>query len=152
MGRVETSIEIARPQEAVFAYLTDLHNAKDWATELVDVTYDGELAEGTTGVDTRKLGRKEILMPWEVTTFDPPNRVVFEYGPPFPATAQFVFQPAGRGTRLTCATDLRPRGFWRLVAPVMVWEARKTDQVQFEKVKGILESRAANGSATRRGA
>jgi hypothetical protein len=152
VARVETSIEIHRPQEAVFAYLTDLHNAKEWATELVDVTYDGELAEGTTGVDTRKMGGKEILMPWEVTTFDPPNQLVFEYGPPFPATAQFVFQPTGRGTLLTCATELRPRGFWRLVAPVMVWEARKSDRVQFQNVKGILESRAGRGSVIRKGA
>ena len=34
MPTVETSIEIARPREEVFAYLTDRKNAKAWTTEL----------------------------------------------------------------------------------------------------------------------
>jgi uncharacterized protein YndB with AHSA1/START domain len=46
MARIETSVVIARPQEDVFAYLTDLRNAMEWSTELVDVAYDGELSEG----------------------------------------------------------------------------------------------------------
>lgn len=143
MAKVETSIEIARPQEEVFAYLTDLRNAKEWSTEFVDVTYDGDLAQGSTGADTRKMGRKEIVMPWTITAFDPPNRLVFEYTAPFPITADFSFRSTSTGTRVTCSMDLRPRGFWRLLGPLIAREGKKTDQAQFEKVKQILEGQRA---------
>lgn len=133
MPKVETSIEIERPREEVLAYLTDRRNAKAWSTELVDVTYDGELAKGTTGTDIRKVGRKEIVMPWTVTAFDPPNRVVFESTAPFPATADFTFRSTGDGTLLTCSMDQRPRGFWRLLGPLIAREGRKSDQAQFQK-------------------
>jgi uncharacterized protein YndB with AHSA1/START domain len=138
--QVETSVEIARPQEEVFAYLTDLENAKEWSTEFVDVTYDGELGQGTTGADIRRMGRKEVVMPWTITAFDPPSRVVFEYTAPFPVTAHFSFKPTGSGTLVTCSMDLRPRGFWRLLGPLLAREGKKTDRAQFEQVKRILES------------
>lgn len=141
MPQIETSLEIERPPEEVFAYLADLRNATEWSTGLVDVEYDGELAEGSSGIDTRKLGGRKIRMPWTVTAFEPPDRVVVEYGRPFPATAAFSFRSTGGGTLVTCATELRPRGFWRLLAPVMAREARKTDAAQFRKVKQILEGR-----------
>jgi hypothetical protein len=143
MPRVVTSIEIARPRDEVFAYLNDRRNAKAWTTEFVDVIYDGELAEGTTGTDIRRVGRKEIVMPWTVTAFDPPNRVAFESTAPFPATADFTFRSTGAGTLLTCSMDLRPRGFWRLLGPLIAREGKKSDRAQFQKVKQILEGRRA---------
>lgn len=152
MPRVETTVEIARPQEEVFAYLSDLRNAMEWTVELVDVSYDGVLALGTKGTDTRKMGGRELVMPWEVTAFRPPHRVVFEYGPPFPATADFSFRATGAGTLVTCAVDLRPRGLWRLLAPLMAREAKKTDKAQFEKVKRILEERRTGDPLVEKGA
>jgi carbon monoxide dehydrogenase subunit G len=146
MPRVQTSVEIARPREEVFVYLTDLDNAMEWTTGLIDVTYDGQLAEGTAGADTRLMGKKKIVMPWRVTAFDVPSRVRFEYSAPFPATADFTFRSTAAGTLVTCTADLRPQGLWRLLGPVMAREARKADQAQFNKVKEILE-----GASTTKG-
>jgi hypothetical protein len=36
------------------------------STEFVEVTYDGDLTEGTTGVGTRRMGRRNVVMPWSV--------------------------------------------------------------------------------------
>jgi hypothetical protein len=69
--------------------------------------------------------------------------VVFESTAPFPATADFSFRSTGAGTRLTCSMDLRPRGFWRLLGPLIAREGRKSDQAQFQKVKQILEGQRA---------
>jgi hypothetical protein len=142
MPRIETSIEIKCQQAEAFEYLTDLRNAPEWSSEVVDVSYDGELRKGTTGKDVRKMGRKEIVMPWTITAFEPTNRMVLEYGPPFPGTAEFSFRATATGTIVKCDTDLRLRGWWRLLAPVIAREARKADEVQFGKVKAILESRS----------
>lgn len=141
MVHIRTSIVIGRSPEETFDYLTDLSNANEWAVELVDVAYDGDLRPGATGVDTRRMGRKEVSMPWVVTTFERPRRIVFEYGEPFPATADFTFRAEDGGTRVTCHTDLRLRRGWRLLAPVFAAEAGKTDRTQFGKVKAILEAR-----------
>ena len=44
---------------------------------------------------------------------------------------------------VTCDTELRPRGLWRMLAPVMAAESKKIDAVQFQKAKEILEARSA---------
>ncbi len=143
MVHIRTTIVIRRPQEETFEYLTDLRNAKEWATELVDVTYDGELRLGATGVETRRRGSKEFRLPWTVTEYERPERLVLEFGPPLPATAEFTFRPEPGGTRFSCDTDLRLRGLWRLLTPVLAAEARDIDAAQFQKAKEILESRSA---------
>ena len=144
MVHIKTSIVIRRSQDETFAYLTDPRNAKDWSSELVDVTYNGDLTEGTSGADTRRMGRKEVVMPWIVTAYERPERIVFEYGRPFPATAEYSFRADQVGTVVTCDTELRPRGLWRMLAPLMAAEAKKIDAVQFQKVKEILEARSAS--------
>jgi uncharacterized protein YndB with AHSA1/START domain len=152
MTHITTSLVIRAPQDETFDYLTDLRHAQEWSTELVDVTYDGDLGAGTTGADTRRLGRRTVVMPWTVTAYDRPRRIVLEYGPPFPATAEFSFRPAEGGTQVTCDTDLRPRGLWRLLTPLMAAEARKSDAAQFQKVKAILEGRNDTGTWNSEGA
>ena len=147
MAHIRTSIVIRRPQEETFDYLTDLRNAKEWATEIVDVAYDGELRVGAKGVDTRRRGSKEFRLPWTVTAYQRPERLVLEFGQPVPATAEFTFQPEPGGTRVSCDTDLRPRGRWRLLTPVLAAEARHVDADQFQKAKEILESRTATVDA-----
>ena len=151
MAHIKTSIVILRPQDETFAYLTDPRNAKDWSSELVDVTYNGDLTEGTSGADTRKMGRKEVVMPWIVTAYERPERIVFEYGRPFPATAEFSFRADQGGTVVTCDSELRPRGLWRMLAPVMAAEAKKIDAVQFQNAKQILEARSATKDANGEG-
>lgn len=148
MARITTSVWIARAPADVFSYLTDLRNAKEWSTELVDVSYDGELARGTTGSDTRTMGRKQIVMPWRVTDFEPPKRLALSYEQPFPIDAAFVFEAGDGGTQVTCVTHLRPQGFWRLLAPILAWEGKKTDRVQFDRVKAILEGAAGTAAVT----
>ena len=150
MARIETSVTIARPQRAVFEYLTDLRNAKEWSTEVVDVTYDGQLGKGTTGSDIRRFGRKEMVMPWKVVSFASPDGMTIQYERPFPMTAEFSFQDLGGATRVSCSTDLMPRGWWRLLSPVLSLEGKKADRVQFEKVKAILEGTNGNGAKNER--
>jgi hypothetical protein len=87
------------------------------------------------------------VMPWRVTAFDRPERLALSYGKPFPMDATFSFQSTAEGTRVTCRTDLHPKGWWRLLTPVIAWEGKKTDRVQFDRVKAILESSDASAAA-----
>lgn len=143
MKPIVTSVEIDHPIDEVFTYLSDLDNAPEWSAGLVEVRHDGDLRPGATGTDVRTMGRKQVDMPWTVTLFDPPRHMVFTYGGPFPATAAFILEETQTsGTRLTCRTDMRLPGLYRLVGPLISREARKVDEIQFARAKAILESRA----------
>lgn len=140
MARISTAVEIDRPISEVWAYLTDLHNAKDWSTEVVETSYSGPLRLGATGVDTRVWSKKEVKWDWRVTQFEPSRLLELTYGPPLNAVAKFGFEEiAPERTRVSCDTDLAPSGWWRLISPLIVTEGRKADQTQFAKVKAILE-------------
>jgi uncharacterized protein YndB with AHSA1/START domain len=143
VAKIETSLEIARPVGEVWEYLTDLHNAKDWSTEVVNTTYSGPIQLGATGSDTRRMGKREVKWDWRVTGYEPPRRLTLTYGPPMNAVADFTFEPVTQGTRVTCITSLKPSGWMRFIAPMIAAEGRKADQKQFARAKEILESRRA---------
>jgi hypothetical protein len=147
MARFSTAVTIERPRAEVFAYLTDLRNASDWATALVSRSYDGPIAVGTTGVDSVALGRREIEMPWVVTAYQPPDELVIDFSGSFAATSRFSFTEAGStATVMRCDTWLRPKGLWRLLAPILAREARREDAEQFQNAKRILEERGASAA------
>lgn len=140
MARIETSIDIDRPIATVWTYLTDLHNSKDWSTEVVETVYSGPLKLGATGVDTRRWGKREVQWDWTVTNYVAPNLLELTYGPPLNAVARFNFDEISpTATHVTCATTLRPSGWWRFMSPIIAAEGRKADRTQFAKVKSILE-------------
>jgi uncharacterized protein YndB with AHSA1/START domain len=143
MQRILTTIEINRPVEEVFGFLTNLDNAPRWTVGLVEVRVDGRLRLGTRGTDVRTMGRKQVEMPWEVTRYEPPEVVEFTYGKPLPATATFTFERTAQGTRMTCDTTVRPTGLYRLISPLIAREGRKTDALQFRKAKKLMEARSA---------
>jgi uncharacterized protein YndB with AHSA1/START domain len=139
MRPITTTIEIHRPVDEVFSFLTDLDNAKLWTVDLVSVRAAGPLGAGVHGTDVRVMGRKQVEMPWQVTRYEPPHAIAFTYGDPFPATATFTCEATEGGTRLTCDTTLRLKGLHRWLGPLIAREARKTDAVQFRKAKTVLE-------------
>ena len=145
MARIVTSVDIERPLPDVWSYLTDLHNAKDWSTEVIETEYSGPLQLGAKGVDTRRQGKKEVKWEWEVTSYEPPNLLALTYGPPLNAVANFTFEAVEADqTRVSCVTDLKPSGWWRLLTPMIAAEGRKADETQFAKVKAILEGSAGS--------
>ncbi len=48
---------------------------------------------------------------------------------------------------MVCSTNLRLRGFWRLLSPLLAIEATKVDELQSRKAKGILESGVGDESS-----
>jgi hypothetical protein len=150
MAEIKTTVQIDRPREDVFAYVTDLRNAPEWSTELLRRTFEGDqVAVGTTGVDElRALGRV-LVTPWEVTAYSPPRAVEIEFGGALSATSRFTFDEAesGASTIMTCITDLRLRGPLRILTPLLAMDARRADAAQFRKAKEIIEGNARGAVA-----
>ena len=73
MARIEESVEIKRPIDQVFAYVTDVKNLSKWESAILEVeqTSSGQIGIGTTFKGANKvMGRR---MPWtsKVTDYEP---------------------------------------------------------------------------------
>ncbi|MPZ73665.1 MAG: SRPBCC family protein, partial [Nitriliruptorales bacterium] len=76
MTAVVESIEIARPAEEVFAYVTDLPRLPEWQDNVVRACVDGgEMPEvGARCTLTRRIAGAEREITSEVTALIPPTR------------------------------------------------------------------------------
>ena len=147
MTEFVTTVDVERPLETVWNYLTDLHRMKDWSSNVVDTVYLGPIRLGVTGIDFRRVGKNQITVNWEVIGYHPPTLLILTFGPPVNSIARFSFRstPTG-GTRLTCRTTIKTNGWMRLFTPLAVAEARRTDEKQLAKAKSNLENRQIHRS------
>ena len=150
MTEFVTTVDVERPLETVWNYLTDLHRTKEWSSDVVDTVYVGPIRLGTTGVDFRRVGKHEVTVNWEVTGCHPPTLLILTYGPPDNSIARFSFRstPTG-GTRVTRRTTIKTNGWMRLIGPLQASEARRADEKQLAKAKSNLENRPRHRSPGR---
>ena len=147
MTEFVTTVDIERPLETVWNYLTDLDRAKDWSSDVVETVYLGPIRLGATGADIRRIGKNEIKVDWEVVGYHPPTLLVLTFGPPVNSIARFSLRPTPTGgTRLTSRTTIKPNGWMRIISPLIVAEARRADERQLARAKSNLESRQMHRS------
>jgi uncharacterized membrane protein len=145
MAAIRHSIEIARPPEAVFAYLDQLDRHGEWQSTIVStkVETDGPTRVGSRATDRRKVPGGEQDVTYEITEHDPPRRAAFKgtNGPVRPVGWVSV-EPAGEGrSRLTLELDLRGHGLLGLfVSPLARMQARKLVPQDHERLKERLEA------------
>jgi uncharacterized membrane protein len=144
---ITDSVEIARPPEAVFAYLDQLDRHAEWQPEIFSTTIetDGPVRVGTRVKEIRKFGNRKIDSSYEITEHDPPRRVAFNglVGPVRPrGTVALDPVDDGRGTRLTLEFDLVGYGIGKLFAPLARRHAQRTIPDDQRRLKEQLEKSA----------
>src|SRR5215218_146662 len=140
------SVVIERPQEEVFAYVSDLQNIPEWGA------LSGEMRKETEGppevgarytADLTFLGRR-LVIPYEVSAYEPPRLFAFgSLGGPLHDEYTYTFEEEpGGGTRFSMAIEMQPDGFFRVIGPLL---EKMTQRYYFRKelktLKGLLESR-----------
>jgi uncharacterized protein YndB with AHSA1/START domain len=116
--------EIANPPERVFDAMADARNETQWNSKVTksEMTGDGPIRQGSK-FTTVNRGKP---YPSVISTYDRPNLLVFEVtGSQMDITTTFRFTPAGEGTALDSEFDFRPKGFTKLMFPVMKSLIRK---------------------------
>ena len=139
---LENVIRIERPREEVFAFLADLENVPSWnpAIEVIWKTSPSSVGVGTTYRQVRSAPERSEEM-LEVTTFDPPRRLIIEgeIGP-FRTRVGFALEVAGEATRLTNWVELEPPTIIsRVVVPLAASGIKATVASNLERLKRILE-------------
>jgi uncharacterized membrane protein len=140
---VEVSAVVAAPIEAVFAYYAQYDRHGEWQPELIhaELTGGGPVGPGTRGLEVRRLGRRELTSPYEITEHDPPRRSAFRtLAGPIRPSGVATFEPAGDGTRMTFALDVNARGPLRLLTPVIARGLGRRSREQLRRFEERVEA------------
>lgn len=147
MAPITHSIEIARPPEAVFAYVNQLDRHGEWQDDIVSSKLDtpGPVGVGSRATDTRKTPVGNQTVTYEITEHDPPRRAAFRgvSGPVRPV-GSVTIEPVGEGrSRLTLELDLQGHGLLGMVVgPLARSQARKQVPQDHQRLKERLEAGA----------
>src|SRR3954451_3612075 len=140
-----TTVEIARPPDEVFAFVTDPAKLSRWqdAEEVQQLT-DGPVRAGTRFREVHKImGRRRVELT-EVVEYDPGRlfhiRVV--EGPPVDGRWEFAPTPGG-GTRLTLTPLARLSGRARIANRAMEYMTASVFRRFHRRLKRALEQDAA---------
>lgn len=149
MAPIVSSVEISRPPEDVFSYVSDVSRFHEWNESLVRARLEGDapVGVGSRLTQTRRIGRGERTMTMEVTEYNPPRSWAFRgIDGPIRAIGKGSVEPleGGAGSRVTVELDFEGHGIGKLLVPLVVRrQAQKELPRNHQKLKERLESSAA---------
>src|SRR5919204_3880523 len=145
MAPIVSSIEIARPPDDVFQYVTDPSRLPEWQQSAVDARVEGAgpPTVGSRAVVTRRFGRGERAMTTELTNLSPPSSWGGR-GIDGPVRGIFngTIEPleGGARSRVTIELDFEGHGLGKLLVPLVVRpQARKEMPRNMKTLKARLE-------------
>jgi uncharacterized protein YndB with AHSA1/START domain len=115
MATIETSVNINKPVEKVFEFITDLENQKKLSTYITGIEVSEPLKLGTKyKIETTSMGYKNVTNN-EVIAFEPNKKLgvkTFAAPPASDVVNTYLLEPTGDGTKLSLLMDavLTPAG------------------------------------------
>ena len=130
---VDDSIEIAKPQEVVYAIVRDLERAPEWQPSL-------ESVDVQAGTEVRRVAGRRQMLKFFILEDDPPRRLALSSeGGPAKARATFDLDRAGDGTAVKFSLDIELRGAARFAKPLVKSTANSEVRTTLEKLKEFAE-------------
>ena len=144
MVDVTTETEIARPIDAVAAYVADPTNAPKWYDNIrsVDWKTDPPVAVGSRVAFVANFLGRELAYTYEVVELVPGERLVMRTAEgPFPMETSYTWRATGpSATHMTLRNLGTPSGFSAVASLVMVPAMRRANRKDLATLKSILES------------
>ena len=142
--QIARSVEINRPVESVFRYVTDISQAPSWRPNLSVRDFSGEPFEvGTTWSDVTKFMGRDIVVNVEVTELEPERHCEMKQeGGVFSAIMTWDFSPDA-DDRSTAALSFEGElSGWMasLASGLLRTQAEKTMKRDLANLKSNLES------------
>jgi uncharacterized protein YndB with AHSA1/START domain len=144
MTPIQSSIEIDRPPEVVFAYVADPTRFGEWQRDVVRVEVEGGRPPGLGGrfTTTRRIGGVERALTQEVTELRPPRSwAVHGVDGPIRPSASVTVEPldGGAASRVTFALAFEGHGIGRPLLPAVRRQAERAAPVSYRTLKERLE-------------
>ena len=143
MIRLERSITIARPIEAVFAYVTDMNKVKSWLpVRDIRALSPGAIGVGSTYAQTAVFMGREFASTIEVTQYQPTRLFAFKMiQGPFPLSNTMTLAPTpGGGTILTIIGEAEPGSALSFIGPFVTPIVKKQMESQVNQLKHAIET------------
>jgi len=142
MIRMERTVLIQRPIEAVYAYVTDMEKVRTW----LPVSNIRPLTAGPIGLHSAYKQTAEFMgqsfdSTIKITRYEPPHAFAFEMiEGPFPLTTTMIFVSAGESaTTLTTVGEANPGSALKFLGPLVTPLVRKQLETQVTQLKKVLE-------------
>ena len=119
--RVQQTVVVGKPLEAVFGYLSDFTTTTEWDPgTVVTVNQQGDGGVGTTYLNTSKFLGRETQLTYVVHDFVPGVRVeLYGENKTVIAVDTMTFRTAGDATEVTYTAEFTFKGPARLLAPLL---------------------------------
>jgi uncharacterized protein YndB with AHSA1/START domain len=146
MAPIVSSIEIARPQSEVFAYVTDPSTFAEWQAGVTGGSMEGGKSPsvGSKCTTTRRVGRTAREVTSQITKIDPPTRwAVHGIDGPIRSIVDVTVEPLNGSaqSRVTIELDFEGHGIGKLLVPLVVRrQARNEMPGNCRKLKQQLET------------
>jgi uncharacterized protein YndB with AHSA1/START domain len=145
MASIVTQVEVERPADEVFAYVTDPARFPEWQENVVGGHLDdGPVKVGSKCHTTRRIGGSEREVTSELTVLDPPRAwAVHGIDGPIRARVDVTVEPlAGRpASKVTIDLDFEGHGIGKLLVPLVVKpQSRKEMKRNVARLKTNLET------------
>jgi uncharacterized protein YndB with AHSA1/START domain len=142
MVRIEGEIAIDRPVDEVFDFVADERNEPRYNPRILRVhkLTPGPLGQGTRfRAETTAMGRRAGIA-IQYTAYQRPRRLESSiYMSAADIQGTLTFDPAAGRTRMTWSWDMRLRGLFRLLAPIIARSGRRQEQATWASLKQFLE-------------
>jgi uncharacterized membrane protein len=130
---VEAAVEIAKPQELVYALVRDLERAPEWQDSL-------EAVDVHAGTEVRRVAGIRQEAKFFVVEDDPPRRLaIASEGGPTSARATFDLEPVGDGTRVAFSLEVELHGPTRLARRLAMMAAQREVRTSLQRLKEVAE-------------
>lgn len=145
MKQIVSTIDIARPPDEVFAYVTDPARLSEWQESVVNSRTEGAgpPGVGTRASVTRRIRSVERTMTSELAELSPPRSwAVHGVDGPVRGNVKGTIVPLDDGarSRVTIALELVGYGIGKLLVPLIVRsQARKEMPTNLRNLKERLE-------------
>ena len=146
MDAFELSIVIKRPIEEAFPVLANLENDVKWHSAFVETR---NTSGGYLGVGARFLvfegflGQRISGTEYEVTEYEPNRTAAWKtVSGPLLLTFWRTFERVDGGTRFTARYEGEPRGFLKLVCPLLTRVVKRQQAGDMRNRKELMEVRA----------
>jgi uncharacterized protein YndB with AHSA1/START domain len=145
MPPIVHSIEIDRPPDEVFPYVTDPLRFAEWQHDVVSVRIEGgpPPVVGSRFTTIRRIGRTQRTIIQEITEINPPTSWAARgVDGPIRPSANIIVDPLDDSTRsrVTFALDFEGRGIGVPLVPGIRWMAAKGAPASYRNLKERLES------------
>jgi uncharacterized protein YndB with AHSA1/START domain len=152
MAIIQRTLEIARPVDHVFAWITAFDRIPEWiaSIERAYVSSSGPIGVGTTFVEEARVLGWPLRIVGTITEYEPAHKLTYIYADgPIPGVWHYTFSPVPSGTQLDFRLEIPPGRFFSFQNPFLFLIFRRLILKNLESLKAWIEADYGKQAAQR---